>query len=112
MVEHEEPRDRRIHGEHGEREPHRWPPGKGTPSYEASHEVYLTKDFGSEREGDLIAFINKHITEFKGKTEDKQGIPLMLFERQQDAHNFANEISARLNISKEHITVKARKYTR
>jgi hypothetical protein len=83
-----------------------------TPNYEAFHEVYITKDLGSERNEDLIEFIEKHITEFKGKTEDKHGIPLMLFERQQDAHKFANEIIARLNIQKEHVTVKARKYTR
>ncbi len=91
----------------------KWRPGEGyTPSYKAFHEVYITKDLGSERNEDLKAFIEKHISEFKGKTEDKHGIPLMLFERQQDAHNFANELSARLNIQKEHITVKARKYTR
>jgi hypothetical protein len=59
-----------------------------------------------------ITFIDKHITEFNGHTEDKHGIPLMLFERKQDAHTFANELSARLDIQKEHITVKARKYTR
>ena len=38
--------------------------------------------------------------------------PLMLFERKQDAQKFANELSERLNIHKEHITVKARKYKR
>ena len=99
--------------EHEERADHKWRLRDGfTPSYEAFHEVYITKDLGPERNEDLIAFIDKHITEFKGKTEDKHGIPLMLFERQQDAHKFANELSARLNIRKEHITVKARKYTR
>jgi hypothetical protein len=36
----------------------------------------------------------------------------MLFERKQDAQTFSNELSARLNIQKEHITIKARKYTR
>jgi hypothetical protein len=71
-----------------------------------------TKDLGPERNADLIAFIDKHITEFKGKTEDKHGIPLMLFEREQDAQKFANELSARLHVQKEHVTVKARKYTR
>ena len=94
-------------------EEHEWRPREGyTPSYKASHEVYITKDLGPERNEDLKAFIEKHITEFKGQTEDKHGIPLMLFERQQDAHKFANELSARLNIQKEHITIKARKYTR
>jgi hypothetical protein len=36
----------------------------------------------------------------------------MLFERKQDAQKFANELGARLDIPKEHITVKARKFTR
>ena len=83
-----------------------------TPSYKAFHEVYTTKDLGSERNAELVDFIGNHIAEFKGRTEDKHGIPLMLFERKQDAQTFANELSARLNIQKEHITVKAKKYTR
>ena len=95
--------------EHQKRQLHRV---GNSPGYQAFHEVYITKDLGTERNEDLKAFIEKHITEFKGETEDKHGIPLMLFERQQDAHKFANELSARLNIQKEHITVKARKYTR
>ena len=99
--------------EHEERAEHKWRLREGfTPSYEAFHEVYITKDLGPERNEDLIAFIDKHITEFKGKAEAKHGIPLMLFEKQQDAHKFASELSDRLNIRKEHITVKARKYTR
>jgi hypothetical protein len=99
--------------EHPEKTVHKWRPREGfTPSYKAFHEVYITKDLGPERNEDLIAFIEKHITEFKGQTENKHGIPLMLFERQQDAHKFANELIARLNIQKEHVTVKARKYTR
>jgi hypothetical protein len=98
---------------HEEGTEHKWRPREGyTPGYGAFHEVYITKDLGPERNEDLKAFIEKHITEFKGKTEDKHGMPLMLFERPQDAHKFANELSARLNIQKEHITVKARKYTR
>jgi hypothetical protein len=99
--------------EHPERTVHKWRAREGfTPSYKAFHEVYITKDLGPERNEDLIAFIEKHITEFKGHTETKHGIPLMLFERQQDANKFANELIARLNIQKEHVTVKARKYTR
>ena len=92
---------------------HKWRPREGyTPSYKAFHEVYITKDLGSERNEKLKVFINKHITEFKGKTEEKHGIPQMLFERKQDAQMFANELSARLNIHQEHISVKARKFTR
>jgi hypothetical protein len=75
-------------------------------------EVYVTKDLRSESDENLVAFIDEHIAQFKGHIEDKHGIPLMLFERKQDAQTFANELSARLNIQKEHITVKARKFTR
>jgi hypothetical protein len=96
-----------------QRKEHKWRTQDGvTPSYKAFHEVYITKDLGSERNEELVAFIDKYITEFKGHIEDKHGIPLMLFERKQDAQTFANELSARLSIQKEHITVKARKYTR
>ena len=80
--------------------------------HEALHEVYVTKDLGSERNEDLIVFIGKHIAEFKGKTEERHGIPQMLFEEKLDAQVFAKELSLRLNIPKEHITVKAEKFTR
>ena len=95
--------------EHQERQVHRV---GNSPGYRAFHEVYITKDFGAERNEELLAFIVKHIAEYKGKTEDKQGVPLMLFDIMEDAQKFANELSARLNIPKEHITIKARKYTR
>ena len=99
--------------EHPERRERKWRAREGfTPSYRALHEVYITKDFGSERNEELVAFIGEHIAEYKGKTEDKHGIPLMLFDRRQDAQEFANELSARFNVPKEHITIKARKYTR
>jgi hypothetical protein len=100
--------------QHSQKEPdHKWRTQDGsTPGYKAFHEVYITKDLGSERNNEIIVFINKHIAGFNGHTEDKHGIPLMLFERKQDAQTFANEISARLDIQKEHITVKARKFTR
>ena len=92
---------------------HKWRTRDGfAPKYKAFHEVYITKNLGSERNEKLKVFINKHITEFKGKTEEKHGIPQMLFDRKQDAQKFANELSARLDIQKEHITAKARKYTR
>ncbi len=96
-----------------ERKEHRWRTQDGvTPSYKAFHEVYITKDLGSQRNQEVIAFIDKHIAEFGGKIENKHGIPLMLFERKQDAQRFANDLSARLDIPQEHITVKAKKYTR
>jgi hypothetical protein len=92
---------------------HKWRILDGvTPAYKAFHEVYITKDLGSKRNEELKSFINQHIVEFKGKIEEKHGIPQMLFERNQDAQGFANELSARLDIQKEHVTVKARKYTR
>ena len=100
--------------QHRQVEPdHKWRIREGyTPSYKAFSEVYITKDFGPERNKDLMSFIDKHIADFRGKAEDKQGIPLMLFDRRQDAQKFANAVSERLNVPKEHITVKARKYTR
>ena len=92
---------------------HKWRAQDGaTPDYKAYHEVFVTKDLGSERNDKLVAFIAKHIAEFKGHTEDKHGIPLMVFERKLDAELFAKELSARLDIKKEHITVKAQKFTR
>ena len=99
---------------HSQKEPdHKWRIRDGfTPNYKAFHEVYITKDLGSERNEELKASINKHTTDFKGKAEEKHGTPLMLFERKQDAQKFAAELSARLHIHKEHITVKAIKYTR
>src|SRR5512141_1944052 len=95
--------------EHQERQLHRV---GNSPGYRAFHEVYVTKDFGSERNEALVSFINQHITEYKGKANDKHGIPQMLFERAKDAQEFASEIQAKLNIPKEHITIKARKFTR
>jgi hypothetical protein len=94
---------------HQERQLHRI---GDSPGYRAFHEVYLTKDLGSQRNQEVVAFIEKHIAEYNGKTEDKHGIPLMLFEKEQDAHKFANDLSARLNVPQEHITVKAQKFTR
>jgi hypothetical protein len=83
-----------------------------TPAYKAYHEVHVTKDLGSERNEKLVAFIGQHIADFKGHTEDKHGIPVMLFERKQDAQSFADELCGRLDIKKEHITIKAQKFTR
>ena len=95
--------------DHQERQVHRV---GNSPGYRAFHEVFITKDFGPERNEALVAFINQHITEYKGQTQDKHGIPQMLFERAQDAQEFADELHMRLNIPTEHITIKARKYAR
>ena len=96
----------------GERE-HKYRTQNGeTPSYKAYHEVHITRDLGSKMNEEIAAFVEQHIAEFKGHTEEKHGIPVMLFERNQDAHAFSNELSTKLKIRKEHITVKAQKYTR
>ena len=77
------------------------------------HEVHVTKDLRSkERTESLVAFINKHIAEFKGKTEEAYPVPIMLFDRNDLAHAFANEISQRLDIPREHIEVKAQRTER
>ena len=83
-----------------------------TPAYKQYHEVGITRDLNHTDNNNLIAFIEGHITDFKGKTEDKHGIPLMLFERKQDAQKFADELKNRYNIQKKHITIKAQKFTR
>ncbi len=99
---------------HQQNEPdHKWRTQDGfTPDYKAFHEVYITKDLGPKRNEELKLFINQHITEFKGKIIEKHGIPQMLFERTQDANIFADELIAMFDIQKEHLTVKARKFTR
>jgi hypothetical protein len=102
-------RDQKHTTEHQDRQLHR---EGNSPGYRAFHEVFITKDLGSQRNDELVAFIDKHIAEYNGKTEAKHGIPLMLFERKQDAQRFANEISARLNVPPGHIAVKAQKFTR
>ena len=75
-------------------------------------ELYITRELASEKKEKLVAFIAEHIAEFKGRTEYKPGIPLMLFERAADAHKFAKELSVKFEIQKEHIVVKAKKFTR
>jgi hypothetical protein len=83
-----------------------------TPDYKAYLEVHITKMLGSTTNEEVAAFANKNITQFKGHIEDKAGIPIMLFERNQDAMAFVNELNAKFKISKEHITIKAQKFTR
>jgi hypothetical protein len=80
-----------------------------TPPYKAFHEVIITREIGSKTDDEVKAFVDKHIAEFNGTAEDKHGIPGMLFERVQDANRFADELSKKLNIHKQHIEVKARK---
>jgi len=81
--------------------------GIGRQSY---HEVKVTKNLRSkERTAGLVAFINEHIKEYKGKTEESYPIPIMLFEEKDHAHLFANQLSKHLDILREHITVKAQK---
>jgi hypothetical protein len=83
-----------------------------TPSIKAYHEVHITKDLGSTKNDDVTAYITEHIGAAKGHTEDKHGIPVMLFDRSQDAMKFARELGEKFNISMEHIAIKAQKFTR
>ena len=61
--------------QNSQKEPeHKWRIREGyTPSYRAFHEVYITKDLDPERNEELMSFIDKHIAEYKGKTEEKHG---------------------------------------
>ena len=83
-----------------------------TPDYKAYLEVRITKILGSTTNEEVAAFVNKTIAEFKGHIEEQAGIPIMLFERNQDAMAFVNELNAKFKIPKEHITIKAQKFTR
>jgi hypothetical protein len=83
-----------------------------TPDYKAYHEVRITKILGSTTNEEVAAFANKSIAQFKGHLEEQVGIPIMLFERNQDAQAFVNELNAKFKIPKEHITIKAQKFTR
>ncbi len=80
-----------------------------TPSFRAYHEVNITKIPGSVTNEDVAAFANNNITKFKGRLEEKAGIPRMLFERNQNAQAFVNELSAKLKIPREHIEIKAQR---
>jgi hypothetical protein len=80
-----------------------------SPKFKAYHEVYITKELGSKWRQEVLDFITEHIAEYKGKAEDKHGIPLMVFERKVDAERFAKDMGSKLNIPKEHIEVKAQK---
>jgi hypothetical protein len=96
-----------------QRKQHKWRTQDGvTPDYRAFHEVHVSMDLGAKRNEELEDFIAKHITEFKGHAEGKSGISLMLFDRKQDAQSFADILISKLGIQKEHITIKARKFTR
>ena len=83
-----------------------------TPDYKAYLEVRITKILGSTTNEEVAAFANKSIGQFKGHLEEQAGIPIMLFERNQDAMAFVNELNAKFKIPKEHITIKAQKFTR
>ncbi|MGB8264657.1 MAG: hypothetical protein WCF70_12280 [Dehalococcoidales bacterium] len=80
-----------------------------TPSFRALHEVHITKKFNSIRNQDIHKFANGHIGQFNGQIEEKTGMPMMLFEHSKDAEAFADELSAKLKIPREHIEIKAQK---
>jgi hypothetical protein len=83
-----------------------------SPKYKAYHEVHITKDLGAKRNDEVKTFIGQHIQAHKGKAVDKHGIPQMLFEVKANAAKFANELSSKLGIPREHIEVKAEKFKR
>ena len=77
------------------------------------HVVRITKNMGEERRDDVVAFINKHLAEFKGTqeggaTEGTHGVPMLVFNKPGDAHLFANALSQSTNYPREHIEVKPR----
>ncbi len=93
---------------HSEARIRRFAPREGfTPRQRGYYEVRVTRNLGSDRNEELAAFIRQRISRFGGEMEERHGIPLMAFERRQDAHRFANELGARLNIRREHIAVRA-----
>ncbi len=81
------------------------------PAYKAYHEVHITKISGSTTNEEIAEFANKNIAQFKGRTEEKAGIPVTT-QRNQDAMSFVNELHAKFKIPKEHMTIKAQKFTR
>jgi flagellin-specific chaperone FliS len=83
-----------------------------TPAYKQYHEVHITDDLTPTVNDEIVAFIDAEIVAYKGKTEDKHGIPLMLFERKQDAQKFADALMTKFKIQKKHIAIKAQKFTR
>jgi hypothetical protein len=83
-----------------------------TPDYKAYLEVHITKISGSTTNEEIAEFANKTIAQYKGHIEEQAGIPVMLFERNQDAMSFVNELHAKFRIPKEHMTIKAQKFTR
>ncbi len=78
-----------------------------SPRSRGFYEVRVTRNLGPRGNADLAEFIRKRISRFGGEAEERHGIPLMTFERRQDAEKFASEIAARLNIRREHVAVRA-----
>ena len=81
--------------------------GTITNHYPSLHRVHVTKELDPHRTGQLRDFISKHIDGYGGRAEESHGLPLMLFQRRQDASRFADEFSQKINIPRQHIAVKA-----
>ena len=75
--------------------------------YKALMRVQITHELSPITHYKLRNFIAKHIAEFGGRWEDDSPVPIMLFERSADASRFADELSRKLNIQRQHISVKA-----
>ncbi len=77
------------------------------------HIVKITKNNGEKDRDQLVAFIKKHLAEYKGMqdggaTEGSHGVPILIFKTSGEAHVFANEMSKATNYPREHIEVKPR----
>lgn len=77
------------------------------PRRRGFYEVRVTRNLGPRGNAELAEFIRKRIARFGGEVEERHGLPLMAFDRRQDAQRFAGEVAARLNIGREHIAVRA-----
>ena len=66
------------------------------------HIVKITKNNGEKDRDQLVAFIKKHLSEYKGMqdggaTEGSHGVPILIFKTSGEAHVFANEMSKATN---------------
>ena len=80
-----------------------------TDHFKALHEVHVTGNLARANRAEVRDFIEKRIAEFGGHWQDDSPTPTMLFERPADAERFADELSLKLNIPRQHISVKASK---
>jgi hypothetical protein len=80
-----------------------------TDHFKALHEVHMTGNLERANRAEARDFIQKRIGEFGGRWQDDSPMPTMLFDRPADAERFADELSQKLNIPRQHIAVRASK---